>query len=244
MTASILLVGFLIGMRHAVEADHVAAVASLTARSNSQGRNSLASAIKQGTVWGLGHTLTLFVVGSVVLFMENVIPDHLVLLLELIVGVMLVLLGVDVLQRLCKERIHFHLHNHNNEIVHFHAHSHHNEKIHNPQKHVHQHPTGFPFRALFVGLMHGLEGSAALIMLTLQTVQSPLLGMFYILLFGIGSIVGMAVLSVAIAVPLSYSTSVLTWLHNGLQGVIGCATLSLGVLVIYHIGFVEGLLLS
>lgn len=239
MTVSILLLGFIIGMRHAVEADHVAAVASLTAKNN-----SMASAIKQGVVWGLGHTLTLFVVGTVVLLMEGIIPGHLVRSLELIVGVMLVLLGVDVLYRLWKQQIHFHSHQHNNGITHFHAHSHQKETQHNPQQHVHRHPIGFPFRALFIGLMHGLAGSAALILLTLQTVQSPLLGMLYILLFGVGSIVGMAVLSVVIAVPLHYSARGLTCLHNGLQGVIGCSTLSLGVMMIYHIGFVEGLLVS
>ncbi len=239
MTVSILLLGFLIGMRHAVEADHVAAVASLTTKNN-----SLAMAIKQGAVWGMGHTLTLFLVGTTVLLMESVIPVHLVQSLELIVGVMLVLLGVDVLYRLWKRRIHFHLHKHNNGVVHFHAHSHKKETQHNPQKHHHQHPVGFPFRALFIGLMHGLAGSAALILLTLQSVQSPLLGMLYILLFGLGSIVGMAVLSAVIAIPLHYSANGLTWLHNGLQGVVGCATLSLGVMVIYQIGFVEGLLLS
>lgn len=244
MIVSILLLGFVIGMRHAIEADHVAAVASLTTRNKFSGSNALATAIKQGAVWGLGHTLTLFIVGAVVLLMENVIPERLAQSLELVVGMMLVFLGVDVLHRLWKQRIHFHLHKHNDGISHFHAHSHQQEAQHNPQKHVHQHPTGFPFRALFIGLMHGLAGSAALILLTLQTVQSPLLGMIYILLFGAGSIVGMAVLSVVIAVPLHYSADGLTWLHNGLQGVVGCATLLLGMMVVYHIGFVEGLLVS
>ncbi len=239
MTISILLLGFLIGMRHAVEADHVAAVASLTTQSN-----SMASAIKQGAVWGLGHTLTLFFVGSLVLLTEGVIPEYLARSLELIVGVMLVMLGVDVLRRLWKQRIHFHSHQHNDGVIHFHAHSHQKEIQHNPQKHEHHHPVGFPFRALFIGLMHGLAGSAALILLTLQTVQSPLLGMFYIFIFGVGSIVGMAVLTAVIAIPLHYSANGLTWLHNGLQGVVGCATFSLGVLVIFHIGFVEGLLVS
>lgn len=235
MIFSILMLGFFIGMRHAVEADHVAAVASLTTRTR-----SLASAVKQGAVWGLGHTLTLFIVGTAVLLMENVIPEHLAQSLELIVGVMLVLLGTDVLYRLGKDRIHFHFHKHRNGSVHLHAHSHQKGEQHNPQRHEHRHPAGFPVRALLVGSMHGLAGSAALILLTLQTVQSPLTGMLYILLFGAGSIAGMAALSVVIAVPLHYSSRGLAWLHNGLQGVIGCGTLFLGVIVIYRIGFLEG----
>lgn len=95
-----------------------------------------------------------------------------------------------------------------------------------------------------VGLMHGMAGSAALILLTLQTVRSPLTGLLYMLLFGVGSILGMALLSVAIAVPMRYSARGLTSLHNGVQGLIGIATISLGLWLIYEIGMGEGLLLG
>lgn len=237
MSLTLLLLGFVIGMRHAVESDHVAAVASLATRSR-----SVADTIRQGAAWGLGHTITLLLFGSVVLVLNLVMPERMVQVLEFLVGVMLLGLGFDVLRRLIQERIHFHLHRHHDGEVHFHAHSHADEVAHDPGRHVHEHPQGFPFRALFVGLMHGMAGSAALILLTLQTVKSPLLGLLYIVLFGIGSMLGMALLSVIIAIPLRYSARGMTWLHNGLQAAIGVATLGIGAMLVYRIGWSEHLL--
>ena len=95
---------------------------------------------------------------------------------------------------------------------------------------------------MLVGLMHGMAGSAALIILTLQTVQSPWAGLAYIGLFGIGSIAGMALLSVAIAVPLRLSARGVTWLHNGLQAAVGVATMAIGAGLVYRIGWQEHLL--
>jgi ABC-type nickel/cobalt efflux system permease component RcnA len=237
MTLSLLLLGFLIGMRHAVETDHVAAVASLATRSR-----SIRDTISQGAAWGLGHTLTLFLFGSVVLVLDLVMPERMAHILEFLVGIMLVGLGFDVMRRLIREKIHFHLHGHRDGEVHFHAHSHSGEEAHDPRRHVHDHPEGFPLRALFVGLMHGMAGSAALILLTLQTVNSPLIGLLYIALFGVGSMLGMALLSIVIAIPLRYSARGLTWLHNGLQAVIGVATVGVGTMLIYRIGWTEHLL--
>jgi len=233
---SLLLLGFLIGMRHAVEADHVAAVASLATRSH-----SLRQAVYQGAVWGLGHTLTLFLFGSAVLLMSSIRPERLALGLEFVVGLMLIALGIDVLRRLIRERIHFHLHRHRGDVVHFHAHTHGADEIHDPHLHEHSHPKKFPVRALLVGLMHGMAGSAALILLTLQQVDSAWQGIAYIALFGIGSIAGMAALSVIIAFPLRYSAQRLTWLHNGLQGMIGIFTLGLGVYVAVEVAVSQGL---
>lgn len=228
---SILSLGFLIGMRHALEADHLSAVASLATQTT-----SVQSAIKQGAVWGLGHTLTLFLFSSIIILSENVIPENLAMSLEFVVGVMLVVLGADVIRRLVRDKIHFHSHQHDNNEIHFHAHKHLNKKEHNPASHNHEHYTGFPLRALYVGLMHGMAGSTALIILTLQSVDSVTTGMLYILMFGIGSIIGMAVLSVIIAIPLQHSAKGLTWLHNGLQAVIGVVTIALGTTLIYDIG--------
>ncbi|OQX43499.1 MAG: urease accessory protein, partial [Candidatus Sedimenticola endophacoides] len=135
----LLLFGLLIGMRHALEADHLAAVASLVSR-----RQSLAETLRQGGAWGLGHTLTLFLFGSVVIFMDTVMPERLAAGLELAVGFMLVLLGADVLRRVVRERVHFHVHRHGGER-HFHAHSHAGEAraAHDPERHHHPHPQGF-----------------------------------------------------------------------------------------------------
>jgi ABC-type nickel/cobalt efflux system permease component RcnA len=238
VSLGLLTLGFLLGMRHAVETDHVAAVASLATRSAGIG-----DTLRQGAVWGIGHTLTLFAFGSLVLWMDSIVPRQLAQGLEFAVGLMLVVLGMDVLRRLWRERIHFHAHRHADGRRHFHAHSHAGEAGH-PALHHHAHPRrGFPLRALCVGLVHGMAGSAALILLTLQTVQSPLTGMLYIALFGIGSIAGMALLSVVIAIPLHYSATGLTWLHNGLQAAIGTATIGIGGLLVYEIGINDGLLM-
>lgn len=228
---SLLLIGLFIGMRHALEADHVAAVASLTSQ-----KQSLAHTIKQGAVWGMGHTLTLFLFGSVVIFMDTVMPSDLAQGLEMAVGLMLVLLGADVLRRVIRDRIHFHSHLHGNGNYHFHAHSHVGEARtqHNALSHAHQHPRGFPLRALMVGMMHGMAGSAAVILLALETVSSPLQGMLYILIFGIGSIFGMALLSVIISFPMRLSATRLTWAHNSFQVLIGVLTIGLGMFVLFE----------
>ena len=226
---SLLLLGFLLGLRHAMEVDHVAAVAALVTR-----KHSLGDALRQGAVWGLGHTVTLFVVGSVVLVLDTSMPDRIAHALEFMVGLMLIGLGVDVLRRMHRDRVHFHVHSHTDGVTHFHAHTHNGTESHNRAHHEHTHARVFPLRALLVGLMHGMAGSAALILLTLQTVQSPMAGLLYIGLFGIGSLAGMAVLSVAIALPLRYSPKGLTWLHNGMQTSVGLVTLGLGFALIYE----------
>jgi len=156
--------------------------------------------------------------------------------------VMLVGLGLDVLRRLLRDRVHFHSHQHGPQARHFHAHSHAGEPRsgHDPTRHRHDHARPFaqtvsrwlgdmPLRALFIGLMHGMAGSAALILLTLESIDSPWTGLAYMALFGVGSMLGMGLLSVVIAVPLRRSARGLTWFHNGLQAVIGSATVVLGV---------------
>ena len=227
---SLLFLGFIIGMRHALEADHFAAVATLTSNelSNKQ-------AIRHGLAWGLGHTITLFLFGAVVLLIDQVIPVQLAETLELIVGVMLILLGFDVLRRAYKNRIHYHLHKHANENPHFHAHSHEGENEHAKSKHEHHHNNEFPVRALFIGLIHGMAGSAALILLTLDSAPTIGLGLAYIALFGIGSMVGMGLLSMIISIPIRASSKRLTWLHNGLQFAIGVFTLGIGASVVVRL---------
>lgn len=235
---SLLVLGFLIGMRHAVETDHVAAVASLATRSG-----SVRHTVMQGAVWGIGHTLTLFLFGSAVLLLDTIMPERLAFGLEFAVGLMLIALGVDVLRRLVRGRIHFHVHRHSEAVVHLHAHSHAPGAVHDPQHHEHDHPRRFPLRALAVGLMHGMAGSAALILLTLQHAQSVAQGMLYIVLFGLGSVAGMAVLSVVIAVPLRYSARSLTRIHNAMQAVIGVVTVTVGCTVVYEVAVTRGLLI-
>ena len=134
MMGSLLILGFLIGMRHALDADHLAAVAAISTQ-----QNSIRSTIKHGLIWGLGHTTTLFLFGSMVIWMDTIIPEQLATYLELAVGFMLVALGLDVLRRVLKDRIHFHLHRHKNITAHFHAHSHSGESDHQQSNHQHSH---------------------------------------------------------------------------------------------------------
>ena len=227
---SILALGFLIGLQHAMEADHLAAVASLATRSR-----GLLDTARQGAVWGLGHTVALFLFGGAVLIADTLVPERIAAALELAVGVMLILLGVDVLRRLVRDRVHFHAHRHG-VTEHFHAHSHPGSGDHNTDLHRHSHRGKLPLRAFMVGLMHGMAGSAALIVLALQTVASPWQGLLYIAVFGFGSMVGMAVVGAVISLPLRYSPRGLTWAHNGLQALVGLSTIGLGGYIVYGIG--------
>ncbi len=229
--SSLLLLGFMIGMRHALDADHLAAVAAITTQQN----NSIRSSIRHGLVWGLGHTITLFLFGSVVIWMDTVVPEKLTYFLQIGVGIMLIALGLDVLRRVIRDRIHYHIHRHNQSTAHIHAHSHQNEPSHQLSKHEHSHDHRFPVRTLMIGLMHGMAGSAALILLTMETVDSLWLGLWYMLLFGIGSMLGMAILSIIIAIPLRASANGLTWMHNGLQTAIGVLTCGLGISIVYQL---------
>ena len=235
---SVLTLGLLLGMRHALEADHVAAVASLATRSR-----SMRETTRLGIAWGMGHTLTLFIIGSAVLLMDNLVPETVARGLELAVGVMLVALGIDVIRRLIRDGIHFHVHQHNGER-HVHAHGHTHERkapvIHDMDAHRHGHRRRIPWRALFVGLVHGMAGSAALVLLALNTIHSLWQGMAYIALFGLGSIVGMAALSVVIALPLRFTAERVVWFYKGLTATIGVLTLVLGASIIWQRGFAEG----
>jgi ABC-type nickel/cobalt efflux system permease component RcnA len=233
---SVLGLGFLIGMKHAMEVDHVAAVASLATRSRSVGETA-----RFGIAWGLGHTATLFAVGTAVLLADTVVPERIASALELVVGMMLIGLGIDVLARMWRQRTHFHAHAHDGN-PHFHAHKHANAPRHDTAAHRHAHPRGLPLRALMVGLVHGMAGSAALVLLALSTIQSVWLGVAYILLFGLGSVVGMGVLSCAIAVPMRLSANRMAWAWRGLSAAIGLATVILGATVAWRIGVTEGLL--
>ncbi len=225
---SILMLGFIIGMRHALEADHLAAVSTIASQNL-----GIKRAWQMGSAWGLGHTITLFIFGGIVLMVGGHISEEISSALEMAVGVMLILLGADVIRRLIVNRVHYHVHRHGDEQPHFHAHSHRHDKKHNKAAHHHQH--GFPTRALFIGLIHGMAGSAALIAITLESVESIPLGIAYITLFGLGSIVGMALLASIIAIPLQASAKKLTWMHNGLQAGIGLLTMAIGSAVVVQL---------
>jgi hypothetical protein len=220
---AILGLGFLLGMQHALEADHIAAVSSIAAR-----RTEVGDIVKHGLTWGLGHTLTLFAFAGAAILLGHAIPERLAQPMETAVGIMLVGLGAHVLWRLWRDRVHFHSHGHGDGTVHIHAHSHFNESVPHARA-VHEHAHGFRWRTLLVGLMHGMAGSAALLLLTVSKASSPAVGLGYVALFGIGSMIGMGALSSVIAVPLAVSARWLTWANSGLQGAVGIVTIAIGV---------------
>ena len=223
-----LTLAILVGMSHALEADHVAAVSSMASR-----QTSVKQIVRTGAVWGLGHTLTLMLFAGAAIIFGFAISDGLSGILEFVVGVMLVGLGGHIIYRLWRDRVHFHVHSHGTD-QHFHAHSHAGEvQEHTESSHDHDHKP-FPVRTLLVGMMHGMAGSAALLVLTASTAPTITSGFLYVVLFGIGSMFGMAALSALIAVPISYSARMLTWANRSIQGATGLGTMALGLFVMYE----------
>lgn len=190
----VLVVGFLLGMTHAVEADHLAAVATLASQST-----NVRASIRTGLLWGLGHMTMLVLVGGVALVVGTAIPDRLAALLETMVGVMLVALGLDALRRALRPaRGTTGPHTHGYLFGRAHDHVTSNDVVHT---HV-----GAPrWRPFVVGLVHGMAGSAALVVLAAGAVHDAALGVGYVLLFGVGSLVGMGVVSFAFALPMHYA---------------------------------------
>lgn len=225
---SVLTLGLLLGLQHALDADHLAAVASLSTRGG-----GLRDAARQGAAWGIGHALTLLLFGGTMLLVGGAIGPQFAQLLEAAVGLMLVVLGGDVLLQMWRTRVHFHTHRHGIRS-HFHAHSHQAGQAHAADPHHHRHRQSLPLRSLLVGMMHGMAGSAALIVLALGSAGSLWQGLAYIAVFGLGSIVGMALLAIVVSLPLRWSANSLTWAHNGLTGMLGVFTLALGGMMLHQ----------
>ncbi|NEV76529.1 urease accessory protein [Rhodopseudomonas sp. BR0C11] len=224
---AILGLGFLLGMQHALEVDHIAAVSTIAAR-----RSGVADIVKHGLTWGLGHTLTLFLFAGLALVIGHSIPEQIAQPLEGAVGFMLVALGGHLLWRLWRDRVHVHVHQHGDGVRHLHLHSHADRLSHDaPSAHRHEH--GFRWRTLLVGLMHGMAGSAALLVLAVSQAPSPAQGLLYVALFGLGSMVGMGALSAVIAVPVVISARSLTTANRLLQGAVGVLTIAIGVSTIH-----------
>jgi len=219
-----LALGFLIGMQHALEADHLAAVGTMAAN----GGYSKRGLALRGAVWGLGHTITLFAICAAVILLGLTLTDRTAAVLEFTVGCMLVLLGIDVFRKMRKKKIHFHLHEHGDGKVHLHAHSHHGATApHSKDGHRHRHPTGFPVRALFVGLVHGAAGSAGLLALAIAATKDAWTAVAYVVVFGIGSIFGMAALTAIAAWPLRAAEKHAVRVHGALS--VFAALLAVGI---------------
>jgi sulfite exporter TauE/SafE len=229
-----IILGFLLGLQHALEADHIAAVASIAAD-----KKGFRPIVRHGALWGLGHAVTLGAFGGAVYALKLTLDEKLASGHEFAVGVMLVLLGARLIYVMAKARIHFHVHRHGPGDVHFHAHSHAGDVVdHAASAHAHVHPQGHWGRSVAVGMIHGLAGSAALVALAAASAPSVPLGIAFMVLFGAGSIAGMALFSAVIAVPLSYTGKTLTWASRGLQAVAGIIAMGIGLHIMVETGTV------
>ena len=222
-TLSLLLFGCLIGMQHALEADHLAAVAAL-----SEKKSSRRALVLRGSVWGLGHTITLLTVCGALLLLGEAIPPRVEALLEFTVGVMIIFLGGNVLVRLWRQRPHFHIHHHSEGRPHLHVHSHAGESApHAESTHDHEHTSLGLGRALVVGMVHGAAGSAGLLILAAAANSIPQAAT-YVLAFGAGSIIGMAALSFMVSFPLRWMERCANWVNTAAFASVGCAAILIG----------------
>lgn len=238
---SIIFLGFFWGMRHAMDPDHVVAVTTIVSR-----QRSIKQAALIGVLWGLGHTLTIFLVGSAIILFGLVIPPRVGLTMELSVGLMLILLGIlnlsGILQWLTESFTPSKLS----------AQSH--PERHGPAETAT--PVGWLdktfgrlglyqiLRPLAVGIVHGLAGSAAVALLILPTIRVPFWAVAYLLVFGLGTVAGMMLITAAIAVPFAASSPRFGRLNRGLSLASGVISLAFGLFIVYQMGFVNGLFTS
>src|SRR5579872_1687056 len=233
---SIACLGFFLGMRHATDADHVIAVSTIVSR-----ERAVRSAVLIGALWGLGHTLTLLLVGGAIVFFGLVIPPRLGMSMEFSVGLMLILLGVWNLKSFGKwldSQGHSIAESHSGEF-HSHSHSHHSED-HRPASHwLDRHFGKLPLyqtvRPFVVGIVHGMAGSAALALMVLPMIHNPIWAMTYLGIFGVGTIAGMMLITGAIAWPFAYTVARSKTLHGRLALASGLLSLGFGIFMIYEI---------
>jgi len=254
---SIIAVGFFLGMRHATDPDHVIAVTTIVTRQRRLGRAALT-----GAFWGVGHTLTILLVGAAIIFFEVVIPPRIGLSMELSVAFMLVLLGIMNVNAFLRSTrpatggsdadsaiLHSHPHAHG-EYVHTHAHG------HAPEAHPHRAdrtPLAVldrlfgklalykPVRPFVIGVVHGLAGSAAVALLVLATIPNPRWAVAYLLVFGLGTVGGMMLITMSIASAFSFLGKGSQKFSRRLGLASGLLSLAFGILLVYQIGITGGL---
>jgi ABC-type nickel/cobalt efflux system permease component RcnA len=251
---SIIAVGFFLGMRHATDPDHVIAVTTIVSR-----QRNLLKAAMTGIFWGIGHTLTIFVIGTLIILFDVVIPARIGLSMELCVGLMLIVLGVMNIASFLRtarsissqgsEVIHRHPHSHG-DYVHRHAHG------HTPETHLRS-PNQTPLtwldrlfgriglyqqlRPLVVGVVHGLAGSAAVALLILTTIRNPHWAIVYLLVFGAGTVGGMMLITMSIASAFNFFGKRHERFSQRLGLASGLVSLAFGMVLAYQIGVANGL---
>ena len=241
---AILGLGLVFGLKHATEVDHVVAVSTIVSEHRQLGRAALV-----GGLWGIGHTLSLLVVGVVVLALRVAVPESVSNWLEFGVALMIIGLGCSALARaLLRRRAQAHVHRHQHDgTAHAHIHFHEGETAHEHSADSpvvsHSHAISrLGFKPLLVGAVHGLAGSATLTLLVLTQINSALLGLLYLAVFGIGSIFGMLLMSFLIGLPFALSARRLTGVNYGLQATAGALSIAFGLWYAYQTGFASGLL--
>ncbi|WP_437522792.1 high-affinity nickel-transport family protein [Sorangium sp. So ce726] len=233
----LLLLGFSLGMRHATDADHVIAVATVVSRVR-----SLGTALLIGAMWGVGHTLTLMLIGGAILLFGFVVPPHVGLAMELAVALMLIGLGVYHLARLyravrrgeppapdvapVKQVAHHDGHRHDLGWA---------DRVFGGSR------VYASLRPLLIGVVHGLAGSAAVALLVLTTVRDPRWGIGYIALFGVGTIAGMTLITGVLALPFAYARARTGGIHYAFGTVASLLSVGFGLFLAYDISFGSGL---
>ena len=200
---AVLSLGFFLGLKHATDADHVVAVTTFVTRQRSVFRSCWI-----GVFWGLGHTISLTIAGLMVIGLKVNISHLVESRLEMLVAIMLVVLGVRVLVR------------HSREVP---------LHVHGEAAHAHFGWTQFGIRPLIVGMVHGAAGSAALMLLALSTIRSPIEALAYIVIFGLGSIVGMFAISLLLALPVHWAASRAATSYRGIQLLAGAFSCLFGI---------------
>jgi len=223
-----LTLGFVLGLRHALDPDHLVAVSTIVSEHKSIARSSLV-----GTFWGLGHTASLLGIGVVILLLRASIPSHFEPWMEAPVAAMLIVLGVSATWRAFRERgwqVHTHTHSHEDRAPHTHVH------LHAHEQHDHKHRLFRMGRKPFlVGLVHGVAGSAALTLAVLTTIPSVALGLLYITVFGIGSIGGMLLMSAMIGLPFAVTARRFSVVNGGIRLFAGVFSVLFGLLLAWNL---------
>ncbi|MBI2675928.1 MAG: sulfite exporter TauE/SafE family protein [Candidatus Aenigmarchaeota archaeon] len=214
---TILSLGLVMGIKHSIEADHIAAVSTISRQAR-----SMKDSLLTGALWGVGHTASILAVGLAVIFLNFTVSGTLALFLEGIVGIMLVYLGLGVLQDIRKGKIHFHAHIHGSQ-KHLHLHAHEENKAHH-----HSH------KSLLIGMVHGMAGSAAVMLLLLPTISSSFQAVLFILVFGVGTIFGMSAASMMISFAFrrAEEAAKADTLLKGLHSFAGIASVLLGIVIL------------
>lgn len=228
---AVLGIGLVFGLKHATEVDHVVAISTIVSRH----KNVFHSAIV-GALWGLGHTASLLIVAALVLSLRIAVPEKVSGWLEFGVAIMIICLGISALRRALQKNEHVHVHQHSHDgLSHTHIHFHENETEHVPARQSrHSHALSrLGLKPVLIGMMHGLAGSGALMLLVLTQISSAWLGFLYVATFGVGSIAGMILMSGLIGLPFAFSSGKLTNLHQGLQTVAAVFSICFGIWYAY-----------